>query len=138
MLLTHQSVSAREEPAGAARGGEANAGGSAVCELQGRPQLGARGEAGEVDAEEPRGLADARLGVRSVESRWQSGLIDYGDVLLARASVFQGEDQLAQSDGAIRRDLLSLYKALGGGWEDLPLDTSGKTPDGAAYTAPRR
>ena len=84
-----------------------------------------------------RGLADASRGEGSVTARWQSGLVDYGDVLLARAAVYQLQDTLAQSDGAQRRDLLSLYKALGGGWEALPLDTSPKVPDGAAYSAPR-
>ena len=85
-----------------------------------------------------RGLADAQRGVASVEARWRAGLTDYGDVLLARSSAFQAEDQLAQSEGLLRRDLLALYKALGGGWEDLPLDTTGRRPDNGAYTAPRR
>jgi NodT family efflux transporter outer membrane factor (OMF) lipoprotein len=83
-----------------------------------------------------RGLADARRAVAAVEARWRSGLTDYGDVLLARAAVSQGEDQLATSEGQLRRDLLALYKALGGGWEDLPLPTP--AGDAHAYTLPKR
>jgi NodT family efflux transporter outer membrane factor (OMF) lipoprotein len=84
------------------------------------------------------GLADSRRAVASVEARWRSGLTDFGDVLLARQSVDQGEDQLAQSDGQLRRSLLSLYKALGGGWEDLPLEVPKAGNDAPAYTAPKR
>lgn len=84
------------------------------------------------------GLADARRAVQSVEARWRTGLTDFGDVLAARQSVLSGEDQLAQSDGNLRRSLVSLYKALGGGWEDLPLDVDRKAGAAAgAYTAPK-
>ena len=82
-----------------------------------------------------RGLADSRRAVAAVEARWRSGLTDFGDVLLARQAVAQGEDQLAQSEGILRRALLSLYKALGGGWEDLPRAAQRAGAD--AYTAPR-
>ena len=85
-----------------------------------------------------RGLSDSRRAVAAVESRWRSGLTDFGDVLLARQALFQTEDQLAQSDGTLRRALLSLYKALGGGWEDLPLDARKAGADADAYTKPRK
>ncbi len=84
------------------------------------------------------GLVDSRRAVSAVEARWRSGLTDFGDVLQARQAVNQGEDQLAQSEGQLRRSLLSLYKALGGGWEDLPLDIAKPGSAAAAYTAPRR
>ncbi|RDE05045.1 Fis family transcriptional regulator [Sphingomonas aracearum] len=85
------------------------------------------------------GLADARRSVGAVEARWRTGLTDFGDVLAARKSVLSGEDQLAQSEGNLRRALVSLHKALGGGWEDLPLDTAPRAGAAAgAYTAPKR
>lgn len=85
-----------------------------------------------------RGLTDSRRAVAAVEARWRSGLTDFGDVLLARAAVSQGEDQLASSEGNLRRSLLSLYKALGGGWEDLPLTVPEPGTDATAFTVPRR
>lgn len=67
------------------------------------------------------GLADATRASRVVEARYASGLVDYGAVLDARASEISAHDALIQSDGALRRDTLALTKALGGGWEGLPL-----------------
>jgi outer membrane protein TolC len=56
-----------------------------------------------------------------VEARYASGLVDYGAVLDARAAEISAHDALIQSDGALRRDTLALTKALGGGWEGLPM-----------------
>lgn len=67
-----------------------------------------------------RGVADALRAAQAVEARYQSGLVDFGAVLDARQAVLSDRDQLAQSDGALRRNLLALYKALGGGWENAP------------------
>lgn len=80
------------------------------------------------------GLTDARRAVGSVEARWRTGLTDFGDVLAARQSVLSAEDQVAESNGNLRRDLLSLYKALGGGWEDLPLAVPAPGEAASAYT----
>ncbi|MBW6524737.1 efflux transporter outer membrane subunit [Sphingomonas sp. RHCKR47] len=83
------------------------------------------------------GLTDARRAVGSVEARWRSGLTDFGDVLAARQSVLSAEDQVAESNGNLRRNLLSLYKALGGGWEDLPLTVPAPGNAAQAYTQPK-
>ncbi len=83
------------------------------------------------------GLNDSRRAVQAVEARYRAGLIDYGDVLLARQSLLSNQDQLAQSEGQLRRDLLSLYKALGGGWEALPLDVPQPGVAAAAFTRPK-
>ena len=66
------------------------------------------------------GVADAQRGVAAVGARYRTGLVDLTSVLDAQQSVLQDRDQLAQSDAALRRDLVSLYKALGGGWEGMP------------------
>jgi multidrug efflux system outer membrane protein len=50
------------------------------------------------------------------EARYQSGLTDFINVLTSEGAVFSAQTQLAQSDGALDQDLVSLYKALGGGW----------------------
>lgn len=64
------------------------------------------------------GVADAGRATRAVEARYTTGLIDLSAVLDARATELQQRDLLAQSEGALRSDLASLYKALGGGWSD--------------------
>jgi multidrug efflux system outer membrane protein len=48
---------------------------------------------------------------------YASGLSDQLATLDADRTVYQSQDALAQSDVALRTDLVSLYKALGGGWE---------------------
>lgn len=48
--------------------------------------------------------------------QYQGGLITYVDVLSAQSNYLSAQDQLAQSRGALATDLVSLYKALGGGW----------------------
>ena len=63
------------------------------------------------------GVADAERSVRSVQARSIAGLANLNDVLDAQAQVLSLRNQLASSDGALRRDLVALYRALGGGWE---------------------
>ena len=46
----------------------------------------------------------------------KSGLIDFQTVLDAERSVLSFQDQLAQSKGQVTSNVISLYKALGGGW----------------------
>ena len=83
------------------------------------------------------GLADAESATHAVESRYRSGLTDYGDVLLARRAVLADEDGLATAEGQQRRDLVSLYKALGGGWQGLALDVPKAGAAAPAYTRPK-
>ncbi|MDQ7838975.1 MAG: efflux transporter outer membrane subunit [Thermodesulfobacteriota bacterium] len=48
---------------------------------------------------------------------YTKGLVNFLDVLDGERSLYQSEDQLAQSDQRIATDLIALFKALGGGWE---------------------
>lgn len=48
-----------------------------------------------------------------------AGLINFDSVLDAQRSLNTFQDQLALSDGAVTSRLISLYKALGGGWAAL-------------------
>jgi len=83
------------------------------------------------------GLADAERGLAAVEARYKTGLSDFTTVLSAQQSVLQDRDQLEQSDAQLRRDLVSLYKALGGGWESMP-PTDEHMTAAPAYEAPRK
>jgi NodT family efflux transporter outer membrane factor (OMF) lipoprotein len=62
-----------------------------------------------------------RRAVELANARYQKGLGDYLVVLDAQRSLYQAEDQLAQSERAVTQGLVSLYKALGGGWENETL-----------------
>lgn len=53
---------------------------------------------------------------------YAQGLIDFLSVLQAQRDLYVTEDQLAQSARAVSSDLIALYKALGGGWEELEQD----------------
>ncbi|MEY2411042.1 MAG: outer membrane protein multidrug efflux system [Verrucomicrobiota bacterium] len=48
---------------------------------------------------------------------YTSGVAEFLNVLVAARSLYEAEDALAQSRGAVSVNLVALYKALGGGWE---------------------
>jgi outer membrane protein TolC len=83
------------------------------------------------------GLADAERGLAAVDARYKTGLVDLTTVLDAQQSVLQDRDQLVQSDAQLRRDLVSLYKALGGGWEGMPAIDDRATA-ATSYEAPKK
>jgi multidrug efflux system outer membrane protein len=49
---------------------------------------------------------------------YSKGLADFLSVLVAQASQYATEDALAQSEGFVVDNLIAIYKALGGGWEN--------------------
>jgi len=59
------------------------------------------------------------LAVDLAVQRYKSGLQSYLAVLDAESALFTAQDQLAQSRQNRAVGLVSLYKALGGGWEDF-------------------
>ncbi|OPY74563.1 MAG: Toluene efflux pump outer membrane protein TtgI precursor [Syntrophorhabdus sp. PtaU1.Bin058] len=61
----------------------------------------------------------ARSAVEIALGKYEAGLIDFLDVLVAQRSLLSSQDQLAQSDGTVTSNLIKLYKALGGGWESM-------------------
>jgi len=67
-------------------------------------------------------LAATQAAERAAElarTRYASGLIDFQAVLDAERSLLSLQGQLAQSNGTVTSDLITLYKALGGGWTSL-------------------
>lgn len=67
-------------------------------------------------------LADAvssnRQAVDLATELYAQGQTDFLNVLNAQRSLFAAEDALVQSDRALATDLVAIYKALGGGWEN--------------------
>ena len=55
--------------------------------------------------------------LRLANERYTSGLEGFLNVLVAQLSVYELQDELVQSQSMVLTDLISLYKALGGGWE---------------------
>jgi NodT family efflux transporter outer membrane factor (OMF) lipoprotein len=49
---------------------------------------------------------------------YRHGLADFLRVLESQRSLYQSQDALIESERAVSSDLIALYKALGGGWED--------------------
>ncbi len=67
------------------------------------------------------------------QSRYQQGVSDFLTVLDAERSLLFTEQQLAQSTTTVSNNLVALYKALGGGWEEaLP-----RLPTTAPAAGPR-
>jgi outer membrane protein TolC len=48
---------------------------------------------------------------------YRNGLSDFLNVLTAQQSLYTAQDSLIQSQQAISADLVTLYQALGGGWQ---------------------
>jgi NodT family efflux transporter outer membrane factor (OMF) lipoprotein len=63
--------------------------------------------------------ASARRAAELARDQYASGLIDFQSVLDAERSLLSSQDQFAQSQGQVTSNLISLYKALGGGWTPL-------------------
>jgi NodT family efflux transporter outer membrane factor (OMF) lipoprotein len=63
--------------------------------------------------------------------QYSSGLVGFQTVLDTQQSLLSAQDQLAVSQAKVTSNLISLYKALGGGWAPLP------RPEAAKQTASR-
>ena len=50
-------------------------------------------------------------------TRYETGVTDFITVLVADRTLLQAELQYAQSTASVSTNLVQLYKALGGGWE---------------------
>ena len=59
----------------------------------------------------------ARSSASIALDQYRAGLVTYVNVLQAQTTDLTAQDQLAQSRLALSTDLISIYKALGGGWQ---------------------
>jgi NodT family efflux transporter outer membrane factor (OMF) lipoprotein len=60
--------------------------------------------------------ASADKSLRIAQDQYAVGLVNLTTVLQAQTALLSSQDQLTQSDAQVQVDLVSLYKALGGGW----------------------
>lgn len=64
-------------------------------------------------------VAAERRAVELSTTAYRSGQTGFLEVLVAQRSLYSSENQLAESDRNVAQNLVSLYKALGGGWDDV-------------------
>lgn len=77
--------------------------------------------AGHDRVEARRAAADsARNAAQLASQLYQSGLADFQTVLDSERTRLTAEDSLATAEAGLRTSLISLYKALGGGWQETP------------------
>jgi len=61
----------------------------------------------------------ARMAAETSRAQYLSGLIDFQSVLEAESTLLTYQNNVVQSDAQIIKDLIVLYKALGGGWSSF-------------------
>ncbi|MDH3521425.1 MAG: efflux transporter outer membrane subunit, partial [Myxococcales bacterium] len=71
-----------------------------------------------------RSVVAAEESVSLVRTLYRTGLTDFQNVLDMERSLFQQQDQLAESEGLVVQNLIRLYRALGGGWDASPASPS--------------
>lgn len=62
-------------------------------------------------------VASSRRALSLARSRYTQGLSDYLEVLTAQRNLLTAQSSLANSHATINANLVSLYRALGGGWQ---------------------
>ncbi len=61
----------------------------------------------------------SRNSLRISRQLYANGLTSFINVLDAERSLYQAQDDLVRSDETVGQNLIALYKALGGGWDEI-------------------
>jgi len=80
-------------------------------------------------------VASSKRAFEIAETRLREGTVDLVTVLNTQQTLFVAQDQLAQARLARLLAVVSLFQALGGGWQ-LPKDNPDEAPKQAAAAAP--
>ncbi len=78
----------------------------------------------QVRAEQEAQVAALENSARLSRHRYEVGLSNYLDVLVADQQLFDAEILLARTRGAELNAVVQLYKALGGGWDEAPREVA--------------
>jgi NodT family efflux transporter outer membrane factor (OMF) lipoprotein len=81
-----------------------------------------------------RSVVAAQQSVDLVMTLYRTGLTDFQNVLDTESRLFVQQDDLAGSEGLVTRNLVQIYRALGGGWTPPPAAGTATTP--GPVTAP--
>jgi outer membrane protein TolC len=63
------------------------------------------------------GVQAARRSLDIADVQYREGLVDFERVLDSQRALFSQQEQLVAAKGGITQNLISLYKAMGGGWQ---------------------
>ena len=63
-------------------------------------------------------MTQSQRALTTAQQQYSAGLTDFLQVLTAERTLLQAQQQQAQSTTTVSTDLVALYKALGGGWEN--------------------
>ncbi|MCI5159182.1 MAG: TolC family protein [Candidatus Electrothrix sp. AUS1_2] len=66
-----------------------------------------------------RAVKEAKQAAELAEKKYKAGLIDFSTVLETQRTLLSFDKQLTDSEGTMAKNLIRLYKALGGGWESV-------------------
>jgi NodT family efflux transporter outer membrane factor (OMF) lipoprotein len=66
-----------------------------------------------------------------VETQYLSGLTNFQNFLDSQRSLFRQQDELAESSGQVRNNLIALNRALGGGWSPGQAEVTAAAAEGA-------
>ncbi|MBU0699433.1 MAG: efflux transporter outer membrane subunit [Proteobacteria bacterium] len=69
-------------------------------------------------------VAANRKAVTLSETLYTEGQTDFLNVLQAQRALYTTEDAMVQSTRTVSTNLVALYKALGGGWQDKPAESA--------------
>ena len=72
-----------------------------------------------------RAVTAAQGSLSIAQDQYRTGFVTFINVYQAQITLFNAQDQLTQSDGQIATDLVSIYKALGGGWTETTQNKAG-------------
>lgn len=80
-----------------------------------------------------KGIESAQTALDVATDKYESGLVDFHNVIGAQAALLALEDQYCVCSGQILSSVIKTFKALGGGWaplsaENLPEETAGTAP----------
>jgi multidrug efflux system outer membrane protein len=69
-------------------------------------------------------VQSAKDSVRIATDQYANGTIGYLSLLDAQRSLLKAQDAMAESQGEVTLSVIALYKAIGGGWEQIEQDAA--------------
>ncbi len=81
-------------------------------------------------------VSASQRAVDLVETQYLSGLTNFQNFLDSQRSLFRQQDELAESAGQVRNNLITLNRALGGGWSPSQAEVTAAAAEGETPPPP--